>query len=233
MKILALDTSSASGSIAVLSGQKLLAEVTIGNVGKHSDWLMPSIDSLLKDLNISINEIDIFAVDIGPGSFTGLRIGISTIKGLAWPLGKKIVGVSTLEALALNLRASGVTVCPILDARKNEVYTALYRYDLDKIETVMGDSAVKPEAIIEEVNRLEAPVIFLGDGLKAYLERIKTEVKKVLIAPELLWHLRASNIGLRALERLDTAKDASELTPVYLRKSEAELKAVAEHKTRP
>lgn len=226
MKILALDTSSTSGSIALLDNGRLVSELTVGAVGTHSQWLLKAIDTLLSDAKTRINEVGLFAIDTGPGSFTGLRIGISSIKGLAWPLGKKVVGVSTLKALAMNLRDSMRIVCPVLDARKNEVYAALYEFRDGAATALLPDSALKPEALFDEIKKrgIEGSVIFLGGGLGTYMEAVKNNIKGALFAPEPLWHLRAVNIGLLASDDAGAAVEPSELAPVYLRKSEAEIK---------
>ncbi|MEK7680321.1 MAG: tRNA (adenosine(37)-N6)-threonylcarbamoyltransferase complex dimerization subunit type 1 TsaB, partial [Deltaproteobacteria bacterium] len=164
MKIFALDTSSTSGSIAILDGKTLLAEVTFGNVGAHSDWLLKNTDALFSGLGLTAKDMDLFAVAAGPGSFTGLRVGISAVKGMAWSLGKKVVGVSSLKALALNLRYSNMTVCPVLDARKSEIYTALYRYVNDTMYSILDDCLTGPErllpVLVEEA--LAKPVVFIG-----------------------------------------------------------------------
>ncbi|MBI5587092.1 MAG: tRNA (adenosine(37)-N6)-threonylcarbamoyltransferase complex dimerization subunit type 1 TsaB [Deltaproteobacteria bacterium] len=225
MLVLAFDTSSPSGSVAIVRDGALVAELTVGNVGTHADWLMNAVTRLLGSAGIDIKEVDLFAVDNGPGSFTGLRIGVATVKGLAWALGKKVAGVSTLESLALNLRYSGLVVCPLLDARKGEVYSALYRFNGAATSAVMEDSVMAPEALFRAASEVGSPVVFLGGGLNVYGEAVRKNVKGALVAPEALWHIRASNVALLALQNPSAASDPSELLPAYLRKSEAELKA--------
>lgn len=226
MKILAVDTSSTSGSIAVLDGGTLLAEVTFGNVGAHSDWLLKNIDSLFSGLGLTAKDMDLFAIASGPGSFTGIRVGVSAVKGLAWSLGKKVVGVSTLKAIALNLRYSNMTVCPVLDARKSEVYTALYRYVNDTIYSILDDCLIEPSRLmpmlVEEA--LAKPVVFIGPGLKAYEGFFRSRIANAVIAPEPLWHPRASVIGLLAADSAHLAVEPDLLSPLYLRRSEAETK---------
>jgi len=226
VKILAFDTSSTSGSVALLDDGRLIGECTAGDVGTHADWLMPAVEALLKSSSFRINEIDHFAAGVGPGSFTGLRVGISAVKGLAWALKKNVAGVSTLKSLALNLRYSGSLVCPVLDARKGELYTALYSFMDGKPDTLLEESAFPPEKLFKSI-QTEASgrqVIFLGSGLRVYSDAIKCAVKDAVLAPEPLWHVRASNIALLAFEdrNLDLAPET--LIPVYLRKSEAEFK---------
>lgn len=228
MKILAVDTSSTSGSIAVIDGKTLLAEVTFGNVGAHSDWLLKNIDILFAGLGLTAKDMDLFAIASGPGSFTGIRVGISAVKGLAWSLGKKVVGVSTLKAIALNLRYSNMTVCPVLDARKSEVYTALYRYVNDTIYSILDDCLIAPQRLmpmlVEEA--LAKPVVFVGPGLKAYEGFFRSRIANAVISPEPLWHPRASVIGLLAADSAHLAVDPDLLLPLYLRRSEAETKAL-------
>lgn len=225
--IAAFDTSSASGSIALVEDGRLIAELTAGNVGTHANWLMPAFESLLKGASKAAEDIDLFAVAIGPGSFTGLRIGITTVKGLAWSLGKKTAAVSTLASLALNLRYTNMTVCTVLDARKGEVYAALYRFKDGGMEVLMNEAALAPEGLFKVIRDLgvERPIAFLGNGLKTYSRDIKNNVPGAFMAPEPLWHIRASNIAMLATGEMAKELSPVELKPVYLRKSEAELKS--------
>ncbi|MBW7956637.1 MAG: tRNA (adenosine(37)-N6)-threonylcarbamoyltransferase complex dimerization subunit type 1 TsaB [Deltaproteobacteria bacterium] len=227
MKILAIDTSSQSGSIALLEDRRLISEWTVGDAGTHSNWLLKSLEAHLKNAGQKLDEIDLFAIDVGPGSFTGLRIGISALKGLAWPLGKDIAGVSTLASLAMNLPYSARVVCPVLDARKGEVYTALYETMSGLPKAVMPDSAMRPEALLKEIEGrgLEGEIVFLGSGLSVYMELLVETLRDAYAAPPHLWHIRASNVGLLAFEHAGEAVSPAELVPVYLRKSEAELKS--------
>lgn len=224
MKILAFDTSSASGSVALVDGERLLCEWNSGCVGTHSNWLMPAIDGVLKAAGARLADIDLYAVDAGPGSFTGLRVGVSTVKGLAWATGRKVVGVSTLEALAFNLRYSRMPVCPVLDARKGEVYAAVYRCADGDTEAMMKESALSPAALFERLREVEGPVVFLGNGLTVYAEEISRNVPGAVVAPATLWPMRASNIAMLALKRASQAAYPAGIGPLYLRKSEAEIK---------
>lgn len=231
MKILAVDTSTQSGSVALLEENTLIAEWTMGDAGVHARWLMPNLESLLKGAGRSINEVDVFSVTVGPGSFTGLRIGVSSIKGIAWALEKRVLGVSTLEALASNLRYSSMTVCPILDARKGEVYAALFRFVNGKMETVLKDTAIKPGALFKAIRDggITGETVFLGSGLKICAKEIEESLKGALIAPPPFWHIRASNVAFIASSRITEGGEepwkAQWLAPVYLRKSEAEIKS--------
>lgn len=226
MKIAAFDTSTGAGSVAIMEGDSLVSEIVAGKVGAHSEWLMQSFHGLVKDAGISVRDIGLFAVAVGPGSFTGLRIGVSAVKGLAWAAEKKVVAVSTLEALAMNLRYTDMHICPMLDARKGEVYAALYSFSGGGLTSIFKESVVTPDALFKSVEDAAqgASVAFLGNGAEVYHEAIKKSVKNSVIAPQPLWNVRASNVGLLAFERADTAVDPESLVPVYLRKSEAEIK---------
>ena len=202
-----------------------MSEWSVGSAGRHAIWLLPSIKSHLENAGLDISLIDLFAVASGPGSFTGLRIGISTVKGLAWPLGKKVVGVSTLAALSMNIPFSSRLVCPVLDARKGEVYAALYDTSGGFARAVMEDAAMTPSALFSEISKrgLEGSVVFLGSGLEVYSRKIEEGVPGTALAPGLSL-VRASVVGILAFERSGEAVDPIALTPSYLRRSEAEIK---------
>lgn len=200
-----------------------MSEWSVGNAGRHAIWLLPSIKSHIENAGLEISQIDLFAVAVGPGSFTGLRIGISTVKGLVWPLGKKAIGVSTLAALAMNLPFSSRLVCPVLDARKGEVYTALYDTSQGFPRAVMEDAAMTPAALIAEISKRGLSVVFLGSGLDVYSKQIEEGLPGALLAPGLSL-VRASVIGSLGFERSGEAVDPALLTPAYLRRSEAEIK---------
>jgi len=223
MKILAIDTSTPSGSIALLEDDQLIAELTTCIQKTHAERLLPSIKTLLDNIGTKLEDIDGFALAIGPGSFTGLRIGLSTIKGLAWSLNKKVAGISTLEALAMNLPYSDKPVCPMLDARKKEVYAAVYKCNNNLPECIMPDTALSPDNLI---NKIKEPTIFLGDGIKVYGSLIKNMLKDTaVIAPVHLWQIKASSVGLLAWEKFRNGNiDSPENIRLnYLRPSEAEL----------
>ena len=250
MKILAIDTSGAAGSVVVSSDNDVLSEVSTTNVGTHSTWLMGAVSKALNESGVKKEALDYIALGTGPGSFTGLRIGVSTVKGLAWALDKPVIGVSVLRALATNAKESGknVTICPVLDARKSEVYAALFNTrgntrgnTTDKplsggIERVSEDLALTP-AKLKELLKAEGcgEVLFLGSGIKRYAEELLAmagEGVSVNLAPEELWHVSAVNISRIALRQLKAKKEeaattALKLLPKYLRKSEAELKKKA------
>ncbi len=233
--ILAIDTSSGSGSIALLGpGGSLLAERTVGSASPHARWLLRGIASLLHDHGLTPGDIERYALAIGPGSFTGLRIGVSTVKGLAWSTGRPVTPVCTLRALAMNAPYPGGLVCPLLDARKSEVYAAIYTRDGEGLRAVMEPSALRPEALLARIGAAlqeapfrEGPVLFLGSGLGVYGGFLEEACPTAIIAPEPLWHVRAANIALLALEEGSPMQNPLEIAPLYLRKSEAELNQVA------
>jgi len=223
MKILAVDTATRSCSVALIDGDRLATEMTTTRKETHSRHLMGMIDTVFQTAGLTAADVDGFAVTRGPGSFTGLRIGISTVKGLALASVKPLVGISGLEALARQLPFSTHLICPILDARKGEVYAARYQGTGNEIHEVMTERAVSP---IEAVSGIDRPCIFLGDGALLYRDLIseKTEVP-AFFAPPGFHTLRASIVAFAAqpiLERGD-ADSPTALTPRYLRKSDAEL----------
>ncbi len=225
--ILAIDTSGRSGSIALVDKGKLVAERIVADAGPHARWLLGNIVDTCTSSGIPPGEIDLFAVAVGPGSFTGLRIGLTTIKGLAWSMGKPVVPVSTLKALAMNASTAGVPVCPVLDARKSEVYTALYAFKDGLIETLMEPVSTRPEFLLEGLRKVypePGAIIFLGTGLDIYGELISTGRRGAVLAPEPLWFVRASNIAALGSTKDSCSCSATELVPFYLRKSEAEIR---------
>lgn len=221
MKILAVDTSSAVASCAITDGDKLVAERILNNKMTHSQTLMPIIEAMFKESELSLSDIDLFAVANGPGSFTGLRIGVSAVKALAHSVNKPCTGISTLEAMAYNLVYSPYLVCPIMDARRGEVYTALYRFNADKAETIIPDTAMPVWEIAEEIKKLDEKVVFLGDGVPVHRECIENILKeKAIFAPVHLNAQRASSCAYAAQNKEQIKY--SMLAPVYLRKSQAE-----------
>jgi len=220
MKVLGIETATPTGSIALIDDEEIIFEYSYQGKLEHSAWLMPSIDRLLKDAAFTCQEIEGIAVSSGPGSFTGLRIGISTVKGLVQGLGIPVVGVSTLDSLAANLPYADKIICPVLDAKKKEVYTALYKINKETSKRLTDYLVIPPQKLIEMI--LE-PTIFLGSGLKLYLEQIKQSLKdkEVYFAHSSLWLPRASNLALLGLRELKAGKqeDIYSFTPLYLRKA--------------
>ncbi|MFQ5900157.1 MAG: tRNA (adenosine(37)-N6)-threonylcarbamoyltransferase complex dimerization subunit type 1 TsaB [Thermodesulfobacteriota bacterium] len=226
MNVLGIDVSTSSGSVAILKDEGLIAEQTLNVKKTHSETILPSIKGILEESGLDFVDIDFFAVTIGPGSFTGLRVGLSTVKGLGWTLNKPVIGVSTLLALTCNARDSSLRVCPVMNARKNEVYTALFRVDGAKIVREMNDTVIKPELLIE---RLKGEVLFIGDGIKVYRKYLERYSKGITrFAHQALWNIRAYEVCRLALEafRQGEGKRAEEMSIHYIRPSEAELKVL-------
>ena len=174
MKILALDSSGLVASVALLEDDTLVAEYTMNYKKTHSQTLLPMLDEIKKAVELDLETLDAIAVAAGPGSFTGLRIGSATAKGLGLALNKPLIGVPTLEALAYNLydTAPGTLVCPIMDARRKQVYTGVYAFENHNLITIKDQAALPMDELIRELNSLERPVIFLGDGVPVFRDMI-------------------------------------------------------------
>lgn len=222
MRILSIDAATKGLSVAITEKDKLLA-VSALNVGKtHSQRLIPLIDNLIKSGNLVLKDIDLVAVSIGPGSFTGLRIGISSAKAIAYALGVKIIGVKTLDALAWNCQGQSSIICPILDARRNEVYYGVYN---DKAEQTEAISSMEPIALAEhlKVAYPAKPIRFLGDAADIYFEQMQQVLgaNAKLAAPAKRVFM-ADSVGFYAHHHLEDAVLPHELKAFYLRPSEAE-----------
>lgn len=227
MNILAIDTSSLVATVAVMNEEKLLGEYTINSPMTHSQKLMPIIDEMLSNLELSMEDVDMIAVSRGPGSFTGVRIGISTVKGLAHPRNIPIIGVSSLEGLAYNLSYGEELICPIMDARRNQVYTGVYKWVDYKLTTLLDEAPLSIDQLMDELKKRKEKTIFLGDGLIRYKDDIISSLgDKALFAPRFLNMQRASSIAQLAFDKIDgegvDPESYYNITPVYLRKSEAE-----------
>jgi tRNA threonylcarbamoyladenosine biosynthesis protein TsaB len=225
MLTLAFDTSSKTVSVALLQDDVILYDAIINVDINHSEVLLPAIDQACLQTRIKISEIDFFACTIGPGSFTGLRIGVSTLKGLMLATGKPAAGISSLEALALNAGKSSKIICSLMDAGRGQVYTAFYRYNksgfLDQIGT---DKAVDPREIIHNP---EQEVMFVGDGAVKYAGIIScTKNKKINIASATQQYIRASSVGILGREKYNRNEllNAETVVPVYLRSADARVK---------
>ena len=223
MKILAVDTATNSCSVAATDDGKLAAELTISKNQTHSKHLMELIHSVLENAGFSVRSLDGLAVTIGPGSFTGLRNGNSTIKGLAHALGKPVVGVSTLKALARQCGQTPYLICPLLDARKGEVYAAIYGFNKGQLIQRTGARAMIPEAVVADI---KSPCVFIGNGARLYHPRIVSAVGNLAhFVPEGQNTIRASSVAFLSMPRFE-ANDTDGidgLVPHYIRKSDAEL----------
>lgn len=222
MKILAVDSSATVATVALTSDGELLGEYTINNKNTHSETLLPMIESLLGFFSLTPKDIDLFAISSGPGSFTGVRIGAATVKGLAFSMDKPCVGVSTLEAIAYNLISHRGLVCAVMNARRSQVYTALFRSDGEKLTRLCEDSALSIEELDGLLSSYGEEVALAGDGYAICVDAMtKTPLFPV---PERLRHQSAFSVASVALKDYLSGKGVSdaELGVNYLRPSQAE-----------
>jgi tRNA threonylcarbamoyladenosine biosynthesis protein TsaB len=229
MKILAIETSTMLGGVALMDDSSgLIAEVRLNVKSTHSERLMTEIDHLLRQAGLKISDIDVFAVAIGPGSFTGLRIGLSTVKGFSYATGKPIVSVPTLEALAWNFPYCIYPVCTMLDARKKEVYTALFKWDKEGFLRLIDEMSIKVDRLLEQMMPyIHGKVVFTGEGALLYRDTIIEVMgeKAIFAPPEKMIPSPANvaSIGIRKATKEEFSEPVS-LIPFYIRRSEAEIK---------
>ena len=221
MKILGVDTSTPIGSVGLIDGENFVGEHSLNIEKAHSSRLMPAIDQILSWANLTVQELDACAVGVGPGSFTGVRIGVGAVKTLCYAIRKPIVGVSTLAAIADNLRYTNGLICPILDARRNEIYGAIF-HGGERLERKSDDLCVPMEAFLD---RVSDPAVFVGDGLRRYTDAILNRFgKNVIFASATFNAPRGSNIARLGYERLLSghSDDYFSLTPNYVRNQPTE-----------
>ena len=219
MKVLSVDSSAVCASAAITEEGKIIASFSVNSGLTHSRTLLPMIDSVLSIAGTDLNAIDYFACSIGPGSFTGLRIGIAEIQGLADGTGKKCIPVSTLEGLAFNLKGNDCVACAVMDARCGQVYRAIFDIEGEKITRLKEDSALSIDELGKELHPFRKKVVFVGDGAELCHGKLGFE-----LAPEILRFQNAGSVALAALNDFDEAKAVSpkDLQPVYLRLPQAE-----------
>ncbi len=225
MKILALDSSGLVASVAVATEDILLAEYTVNYKKTHSQTLLPMLDEVARMIELDLKTIDVIAVAAGPGSFTGLRIGSATAKGLGLALNKRLVHIPTVDALAYNLYGCGKYICPLMDARRNQVYTGIYRFDGDEMQIVRQQSPMAVEEIAGKLNALGGEVVFLGDGVPVYREMLSSLMKvPYSFAPAHMNRQRAAAVAALAVRYVQKGRteSAAEHAPDYLRLSQAE-----------
>ena len=224
MRVLAIDSSGLTATVAVVEDEQTIAEYTVNYKKTHSQTLLPMIDEVKKMIDLDLSSIDAIAVSGGPGSFTGLRIGSATAKGLGLALGKPLIHVPTVDALAYNVYGCGDLICPIMDARRNQVYTGIYRFE-KKFETVMDQDAMDMGELIEKLNAMGERVIFLGDGVPVYEKQIAEKMTVPYdLAPAHVNRQRAASVAALGAVYFAEGKTetAMEHKPDYLRKSQAE-----------
>ena len=220
MLILAFESSAKAASVALVKDGKLLSQSSQVSGLTHSRTLLPMAEDMLKNAELSIKNVDAFAVAHGPGSFTGIRIGVSAVKGLAWAADKPCVGVSTLEAMAWHGVSAGGYVCPVMDARRNQVYNAIFKIENGKPVRVTEDRAIALSELKEELLALGEKVFLVGDGTEMTARYLDAENIPYTAAPEnLLWQ-SAWAVAMAAQDK--PLGSADDLVPVYLRLSQAE-----------
>ncbi len=229
MKILALETSAVSASVAICEDEALIAQSFQRTGLTHSATLMPMLEAMLKNSGMSMNEVDLIAVAAGPGSFTGLRIGVSAAKGLAWSLDKPCADVSTLEAMAWQMIGMDGVVCAAMDARRQQVYNALFDLQNGKPVRLTPDRAISLEELGAELDKIKKNQILVGDGAHLCYNAFQSKGYPVQMPPAHLQFQTAWGVARCALEqaRLGQLTDAAGLTPNYHRLSQAERERLA------
>ncbi len=231
MKILGLDSSGLVASVAVAEEGNLLAEYTVNYKKTHSQTLLPMLDEIVKMIELDLHTIDAIAIAKGPGSFTGLRIGSATAKGLGFALGKPLVEIPTVDGLAFNLWGSRDVVCPLMDARRNQTYTGLYEFLDGKMQVIREQCAVGIDEIIANINQLNRQVVFLGDGVPVFHEYIQENCKVPFsFAPAHMNKQRGAAVAALAFLYVEEGKvqTAAGHRPDYLRLSQAERERLAQ-----
>lgn len=226
MTILAIDCSAVAASCAVLKDDLLIAEAFTNVKLTHSETLMPMVENMLSSARLSLSDIDAFAISNGPGSFTGIRIGISAVKGMAMPKNAACIAVSTLESMAYNLLGNDCYVCALMDARCNQFYNALFRIKGNEINRLCEDQALLFDEITDLINNLnsKAPVICVGDGAALFCKKAEGMKLNIKEAPETLIYQRASSVAMLASKKSEEGEmiSSQELLPFYLRLPQAE-----------
>ena len=227
MLILALDSTAQVGSVALCEDEKLIAEYTLNTGHTHSETLLPMVESVLKISGYTVDDVDLFVCTAGPGSFTGVRIGAATVKGIAFGKNQPCIGVSTLEALALNGVVLNGILCPSMNARRQQVYNALFASDGTSLTRLCEDRALAITELGEELATKcpDLPVYLMGDGAKLVYDALSESLgERLVMLPERLIHQSGYNTAMAGLRlyRDGVRTTDFELAPVYLRPSQAE-----------
>lgn len=222
MKILAVDSSAKTASVAVVDGKTLVSECFVNAGLTHSRTLMPMVDNALSQADMKISDIDAFCVNAGPGSFTGIRIGVAAVKGLALFEDKPCAGISTLESAAYNFVDENCVVCVSMDARCNQVYTALFRCENSQVIRLYDDKAVSIDDLCDELSQYNEKIYLAGDGAEICFASFKDRLHDVVLAAENRRYQRAYGAALAAANNEQLFKNSAELAPVYLRLPQAE-----------
>lgn len=220
MLTLSFESSAKAASVALCDGARLISQYSQCTALTHSRTLLPMAEDMLKNAELSMADVELFAVAQGPGSFTGIRIGVSTVKGLAWAANKPCVGASTLEAMAWHGVSAGGYVCPVMDARRSQVYNALFEIKDGLPVRLCEDRAISLEELAAELVKLNAPALLVGDGAELTAGFLNEKGIAYKMVPENLRYQSAWGVAMAALGK--TPASADELLPVYLRLSQAE-----------
>lgn len=222
MKILAVDSSAKTASVALIDDGILISECFVNAGLTHSRTLMPMVSNILTQADLKIEDVDAFAVNAGPGSFTGIRIGVAAIKGLSLASEKPCAGISTLEACAYNFADEDCVVCVSMDARCNQVYTAIFRCENGIVSRICEDKAVSVDDLGKELSIFNEKIILAGDGAEICFKAFSDKLPNCVLAGEIRRYQRAYGCAVAALNNKELFKDSAELVPVYLRLPQAE-----------
>ncbi len=224
MTILAIDSSAKAASVCIANEEKIIGEFFINTSLTHSQTLMPMTEQLLKNTEMTIDEVDAIAVNAGPGSFTGVRIGVAAAKGLAFPKNLPCVSVSTLESMAYNLLGTDCVVCAVMDARCSQVYNAMFRIKGETVERLTDDRALSLSDLLLEFKQTDERILIVGDGAEITYDFLKNEASNAVLAPKNRRTQTASSVALAAFQKLFEGKTqtAAELMPIYLRLPQAQ-----------
>ena len=238
MKILAIDSSGMVASVAIVEDDIVVAEYNVNFKKTHSQTLLPMIDEISNMTELELDSIDAIATSAGPGSFTGLRIGAATVKGLASALNKPVVPVPTVDAMAYNLYGSDVLVCPMMDARRNQTYTGIYEFkkedDKYSMSCLVPQCAIAVSELIDKINEVGREVVFLGDGVPVFRDQLDENLQVAhTYAPAFMNRQRAASLAVLAMEyfKAGSTVSAAEFAPVYLRLSQAEREQLEKERT--
>ncbi len=224
MLVLSVDSSYSTATCALIKDDKILAEINLNDKKQHSVILMRLIDSILKEYEIDINDIDAFIISRGPGSFTGLRIGMATLKGLAFASKKPLISVSTLDALAYNSISFQGIICPIMDALRDNIYTCLYKNENNNLTPLIKEQCLNINELITILKEQTLPIIFVGDGVAKHKEFLQENIPNSFFAPNHSNFPKASSVGELGIKKINDGviENIDSINPIYLRKSQAE-----------
>lgn len=224
MLVLSVDSSSSTATCALVKDDEILGEINLNNKKQHSVILMNLIDTLLKEYDIEINSLDGFVISRGPGSFTGLRIGMATLKGLAFGSNKPLTSVSTLDALAYNVVSFNGIICPIMDALRENVYTCFYKAENNSLVPLIEENCLSINELVDILKEKNLPIIFVGDGVSKHKEYLKESLPNCFFAANHSNFPKASSVGELGIKKIidGVVEDLNSINPIYLRKSQAE-----------